>query len=105
MSNLSSPYSDLVAVVEELHNDLQDYKKQPKSSEYVVKKREKLINDLIDVVNKIEVYNYNAIGCEIVEEINKIRVKDSEADTIFIRLELVPNGQKTAFLTVKNYKV
>ena len=39
MSNIVSPYEELLSVIDGLENELIEYKKSPKVVEYVVKKR------------------------------------------------------------------
>ena len=52
MSNIVSPYEELLSVIDGLENELIEYKKSPKVVEYVVKKRSELIKELDLIIDE-----------------------------------------------------
>lgn len=104
MSNIANPYSELLSVIDGLENELIVYKKSPKVVEYVVKKRSELIIQLTKVLNNILIYDTNAIVTSLTHKISEIKKMDSEIDSLLIRVDYVPNGQKTGFIKIQAHK-
>ena len=101
MSDIVNPYEELLNVIDNLENELIEYKKSPKVVEYVVKKRMELIIQLTKVLNLIIIYDTNAIVTTIAHSISEIKNKDSELDSLLIRVDYVPNGRKTGFIKIQ----
>ena len=104
MSDIVSPYEELLNVIDNLENELIEYKKSPKVVEYVVKKRSELIIQLTKVLNLIMMYDTDAVVTSIAHSIDEIKKKDSELDSLLIRVDYVPNGQKTGFIKIQAHK-
>lgn len=104
MSNIVSPYEELLSVIDGLENELIEYKKSTKVVEYVVKKRSELIIQLTKILNSILIYDTNAIVTSLTHKISEIKKIDSEIDSLLIRVDYVPNGQKTAFIMIAAHK-
>ena len=104
MSNIVSPYEELLSVIDGLESELKEYKKSPKVVEYVVKKRSELIIQLSKVLNNILIYDTNAIVTSLTHKISEIKKMDSEIDSLLIRVDYVPNGKKTGFIKIAAHK-
>lgn len=104
MNNIESPYKKLLAIVDDLQSELIEYKKGSKVSDYVVKKRSELIIELIKVLELIMFYDTNEVVNTIANSIDEIKKKDSELDSLLIRVDYVPNGQKTGFIKIAAHK-
>ena len=104
MSNIVSPYEELLNVINNLEDELLEYKNSPKVVDYVVKKRMELIIQLTKVLNLIIIYDTNAIVTTIAHSIDEIKNKDSQLDSLLIRVDYVPNGQNTGFIKIQAYK-
>ena len=104
MSNIVSPYEELLSIVDNLEYEYLEYKKSPKALDYVLKKRGDLIIQLTKVLNLIMLYNTNAIVTTIAHSIDELKKKDSELDSFLIRVDYVPNGQNTGFINIQAHK-
>ena len=104
MNNIESPYKKLLAIVDDLQSELIEYKKGSKVSDYVVKKRSELIIELIKVLELIMFYDTNEVVNTIANSIDEIKKKDNELDSLLIRVDYVPNGQKTGFIKIQAHK-
>lgn len=104
MSNTENPYRELLKIINGLEEELITYKKSPKVVEYVVKKRSELIIQLTKVLNLIMMYDTNAVVTSIAHSIDEIKKKDSELDSLLIRVDYVLNGQKTGFIKIQAHK-
>jgi uncharacterized membrane protein YjjP (DUF1212 family) len=104
MSDIVSPYEELLSIVDNLENEYLEYKKSPKALDYVLKKRAELIIQLTKVLNLIMMYDTNAVVTSIAHSIDEIKKNDSELDSLLIRVDYVPNGQKTGFIKIQAHK-
>ena len=104
MSNLSNPYEELGYIIENLEKELIDYEKSPKKVQFVVEKRKELINKLTEILNLITLFDTDSLVTTLAHEIDKIKKKDSELESLLIRIDYVPNGQKTGFIKIQSHK-
>lgn len=104
MNEIVNPYEELSQIIQCIEKELINYKKGTNVVEYVVKKRMELIIQLNKVLDLIVMYDTNAVITTIAYSIDEIKKKDSELDSLLIRIDYVLNGQKTGFIKIKAYK-
>ena len=104
MSNIVSPYEELLSVIDGLESELIEYKKSPKVVDYVVKKRMEVLLRLGKISKLIMMYDTDAVVTSIAHSIDEIKKKDNELDSLLIRVDYVPNGQKTGFIKIQAHK-
>ena len=104
MNDIVSPCEEINSLIFDLENELFEYKKSPKAIEYVVKKRIEILLRLGKISKLIMMYDTNAVVTSIAHSIDEIKKKDSELDSLLIRLDYVPNGQKTGFIKIQAHK-
>lgn len=104
MHNIESPYKKLLAIVDDLQSELIEYKKGSKVSDFVVKKRSELIIELVKVLELIKFYDTSEVVNTIAHIMDEIKKKDSELDSLLIRVDFVPDGQKTGFIKIQAHK-
>ncbi|EPE9900511.1 hypothetical protein ACSN7Q_001653 [Flavobacterium psychrophilum] len=104
MNEIVNPYEELSQVIQNLEKELIDYEKSPKKVQFVVEKRKALINKLIEILDLITLFDTDNIITTLAHEIHKIRKKDTELDSLLIRIDYVPNGQKTGFIKIQSHK-
>jgi hypothetical protein len=104
MNEIINPYEELSQVIQNLEKELIAYEKSPKKVQFVVEKRKELINKLIEISELLKVYDVDSVVTTLAREIYLIKKKDTELDSLLIRIDYVPNGQKTGFIKIQSHK-
>lgn len=98
-----NPKSSVKAIVLELQNDLLTYQKTSNPLQFIVKRKQAIINKLRAIDAEIDFLANNGLWSQLQKEIDRITAKDEEIERISINIDLKPYTNKQSLLNVKHY--
>lgn len=97
------PKIALSELIKELTAELKNYTETPNPSQFVVKKREDVIQKLTDIelnLDYIEKYHYLMY---FAKHIDLMRQKDSDMDGVIIKIDFEEKAHRHGTIIIKNY--
>ncbi|WP_392420675.1 hypothetical protein ACF3OE_04935 [Capnocytophaga canis] len=97
------PKTALAELIKELTTELKNYAETPNASQFVIKKREDVIQKLTDIelnLDYIEKYHYLMY---FAKHIDLMRQKDSDMDGVIIKIDFEEKAHRHGTMIIKNY--
>ncbi len=98
-----NPYLYLQAIIDSLNDELRYYKNIKGANQSIIRKRENLIQDLNNVLNLVEQYNYDNVTMAISSGIKKMQEIDKEIGSVVIKVNYRENTDRIARLELNVY--